>query len=104
VKVSQLNHSKTPYELRIINDQLDALITAPESEGSAEQLQLLIDTRDRFILAYLDQLSTTSAEAFAIEELKVNQWLVSTIAPLKSKAKTDLQQLSQGKKAIKKYK
>lgn len=104
MKIPQLNHAKTPEQLRIVNDQLVALLTVPDSEGFTEQLQLLIEARDIFISSYLGQLSGEEAETFANEELKINNWLVSALTPLKSEAKADLQQLTQGKKAIKKYK
>ncbi|WP_018983438.1 hypothetical protein [Salinimonas chungwhensis] len=104
MKISQLNHKKTPDALRAINTKLAALLADPTNDNFVRQLQLLIEARDTFIKGHIKELSADEAVSFATKELEINAQLVSAIAPFKSEAQTDLQQLAQSKKAIKQYK
>ena len=104
MKISQLNHMNTPVELSVINEKLAVLLKATDKDNFAEDLQLLIEARDAFIMAHLKELSAHEAVSFATKELETNARLVSAIEPLKSEAQTDLQQLAHSKKAIKQYK
>ncbi|MGS2720405.1 hypothetical protein [Paraglaciecola aestuariivivens] len=102
MKTLELDHSYTPKQLTVINQDLAALLSSADPDQA--QFLKLVSQRDEFIQNYLKTLDNPLKKDFVNAELKVNGALV---AYAEQSFKASLKQLSglvRGRKAVKKYK
>ncbi len=98
------NHSKTPENLRQLNQKLTEVIQSDDdSEQKYQAFQLLIRERDRMIRDHLSQLSDSEQKLFAESELTVNNQLNELAQSLLKSAKDDISRFIRSRAAIKKY-
>lgn len=101
---NELNHSKTPPELRAINNELIATLAAEEHDDVESTLLDIISRRDNVVQQYLASLLPDDAREFAQHEVPINDKLLKLVQTLLSSAKDDMTHFVRSRTAIKKYK
>lgn len=96
-----LDHQFTPANLAQFNQDMTALLTAPDPD--AKKILALVTHRDVVINAYLNNLTEDDKQMFIAAELETNGVLVTYANEMFNAASTELSGLIRGRKAIKKY-
>lgn len=102
MKKLKLIHPLTPPSLIDVNSKLESLLQAEELDDT--KLRELVDARDEIILQHLEGLSAEAKQAFAREELIVNDKISEVAKGLLKKSLAQISGLLRGRKAVEKYK
>ncbi len=105
--MNSLTHSQTPEELQAINIQIEACLSSVIEEQSKTfdhaHFKVLVDQRAKLVDKLLKVLRPAKLQAFAEEEVKVNQYLTDLTIELRKEAKLALTGLKKSSQAIKQY-
>ncbi|GGW73474.1 hypothetical protein [Alteromonas halophila] len=101
---NELNHNKTPPELRAVNDELIAALSAEEPDNIEATLLDIVSRRDAIVQQHLASLSTDDAREFAHNEVPINDKLLELVQTLLDSAKDDITHFMRSRAAVKKYK
>ncbi len=103
MKLEALNHSHTPAKLREINSKI-ALVLNSSEELDVKRLNAILEERDKYINAYLLDLSEKNKHTFVNAELVVNNELKQHVQSLLKSAKNDAARFVRNRALAKKYK
>lgn len=96
-----LTHEFSPPELKRVNEQLEAILTADEIDD--KQLVNLVDERHQIILQHLSALDDDEERQFAQSEYDINQTLNEYIEKIKKLSLDKASKFARGRRVVGKY-